>query len=172
MTKLWPWCNYDERGKGRTELLLPNYTNCLQMSHVSRFQKRSLQTLLGFSGRVSVCRVTHSLRCSRAKRSFWGGFPVELLSLEGSSQGPGEHRGPWWGPLWSDHHNGLEWRQETIWEILSPPWCRKYWVKRIWILALAFVNYMDLNVVWYWVLSESRLWEKVLRASSQLGRWF
>lgn len=59
-------------------------------------------------------------------------FPVQLLSLEGSSQGPGKHRGHWWRPrlaalifshlcgLFSVHHNGLEWEQESFGKLVSP----------------------------------------------------
>ena len=145
------------------------------MSHVSSFQKPSLQTVCGFSGKVSVCH-THFPRCSRAKKSSCGIFPMGCAAFVRIRSRPWRPLGliSEWLPalifllcgLFNVYHNGMEWRQETIWKF-SPPWCRKY----------SQTN-MNLGTIICWLeglehcLMMGSFWSRFWGGKSLSGRWF
>lgn len=134
------------------------------MSHVSSFQKPFLQTLLGFSGSVSVCHA-HSPRCSRAKKSFWGRFPVGS-AFERISSRPWSSQGSLVKTVTSCCN------LFSLWPIQCPPqWLgveTRDHLKNSLLLDVESIEsdklnlgfsqdfyYMDLNIVWCWVLSET-----------------
>lgn len=158
------------------------------MSHVLSFHKPSLQTLLRFSGRVSVYH-THFSTCSRAKKSFWGRFSVGCF-------------------LWKDQFKALEstrvisedsdfllWSFFSLWPVqYSSQWpgveTRDY-LKNSLLFDVETIESnrlnLDSSIWWFYKLEHylildsfwSRLWEKVylggnswlLRFSELIWEW-